>query len=196
MQQTLHYSALRSGVAFLPFTVGIIAGAMLSTQILPRVGAAHPDDRRARAGLRRHGAADLPGPGHQFLDHVLPAELVISFGMGTVFGPLTSTALVGVADHDAGVASALVNAVQQIGGSLGTALLNTIFVSALTGYVASNAINPQADPAGLMAATVHGYTVAFWVSAALMAAAAVIAAVAIRVRPEQLASSQTAHVSM
>jgi hypothetical protein len=86
----------------------------------------------------------------------------------------------------------LVNAVQQIGGSLGTALLNTIFVSAVTTYVATHAINPATDPTGGVVATVHGYTVAFWVSSALMAAAAVLAAVFIRVRPDQLASSQHA----
>lgn len=190
MQLTLHYSALRSGVAFLPFTVGIVVGAMMSTQILPRVGPRLP--MIAGPLLAAAGMVLLTrlGPDTGYWSHVLPAELVISFGMGTVFGPLTSTALVGVADHDAGVASALVNAVQQIGGSLGTALLNTIFVSALTTYVTSNAINPQSDPAGLMTATVRGYTVAFWVSAALMAAAAVIAAVFIRARPDQLAASQ------
>jgi len=190
MQQTLHYTALRSGVAFLPFTVGIIAGAMLSTVVVPRIGARVPMIVGPLLAATGMVLLTRLGPDTSFLTHVLPAELVISFGMGTVFGPLTSTALVGVAEHDAGVASALVNAVQQIGGSLGTALLNTIFVSALTSYVASNAINPATDAAGFMTATVHGYTVAFWVSAALMAAAAVIAAVLIRVRPDQLASSQ------
>jgi MFS family permease len=189
MQQTLHYSALHSGVAFLPFTVGIIVGAMLSTQVLPRIGARVP--MVVGLLLASVGMVLLTqlGPDTGFWSHVFPAELVISLGMGTVFGPLTSTALVGVAEHDAGVASALVNAVQQIGGSLGIALLNTIFVSALTTYVTSNAISPT-DPAGLMTATVHGYTVAFWVSAALMAAAAILAAVFIRVRPDQLASSR------
>jgi EmrB/QacA subfamily drug resistance transporter len=192
MQQTLQYSALRSGVAFLPFTIGIVAGAMASTQIVPRLGARMP--MTAGLVLASIGMVLLTrlGPETGYWSHVLPAELVISFGMGIVFGPLTSTALVGVADHDAGVASALVNAVQQIGGSLGTALLNTIFVSAVTTYVAENAVNPSADPAGLMTATVHGYTVAFWVSASLMAVAAVIAAVFIRVRPDQLATSQGA----
>jgi MFS family permease len=162
----------------------------MSTQIMPRVGPRLP--MISGLLLAAIGMALLTrlGPDTGYWSHVFPAELVISFGMGTVFGPLTSTALVGVAEHDAGVASALVNAVQQIGGSLGTALLNTIFVSALTAYVTSNAINTQSDPAGTMAATVHGYTVAFWVSGALMAAAAAIAAVLIRPRPEQLASSQ------
>ncbi len=187
LQQTLHYSALKSGVAFLPFTVGIIVGAMLSTQILPRLGARIPI-----AGGLLFAAIGMVlltrlGPDTGFFSHVLPGEFVISFGIGTVFGPLTSTALVGVGNHDAGVASALVNAVQQIGGSLGTALLNTIFVSALTTYVATHAINTKTDPAGVMVATVHGYTVAFWVSAALMAVASVLAVVLIRVRPDQFA---------
>ena len=188
LQQTLHYSALRSGVAFLPFTVGVIAGSILSTQILPRFGARIP----MTVGLALAAAGMLIltrlGATTGYWSHVLPAQLVISVGLGFAFGPLTSTALFGVDNRDAGVASALVNAVQQVGGSLGIALLNTIAVSAFTTYVADHAINPRTDPAGLMVATVHGYTVAFWVAAALMAVAAVIAAVFIRVRPEQLAA--------
>ena len=61
-----------------------------------------------------------------YVTHVLPSEIIMSIGMGFVFVPLASTALIGVGNHDAGVASALVNTTQQIGGSLGTALLNTI----------------------------------------------------------------------
>ena len=196
MQQTLHYSALKSGVAFLPFTVGIVVGAILSTQILPRIGARIP--MTVGLVLAAAGMVLLTrlGPTTGYWSHVFPAELVISLGMGTVFGPLTSTALVGVADHDAGVASALVNAVQQIGGSVGTALLNTIFVSAATTYFVNHQINPQTDLVGGMAGTVHGYTVAFWVSAALMAVAAIIAATFIRVHADQLASHEGVPVAI
>jgi EmrB/QacA subfamily drug resistance transporter len=187
MQQTLHYSALRTGVAFLPFTFGVIAGSIVSTQILPRFGARIP----MTLGLALAAVGMIPlttlGVTTGYWSHVLPAQLVISFGLGIVFGPLTSTALVGVDNRDAGVASALVNAVQQVGGSLGIALLNTIAVSAFTAFVVGHAINPRTDPAGVMVATVHGYTVAFSVAAALMASAAIAAAVFIRVRPEQLA---------
>ena len=189
MQQTLGYSSLRTGVAFLPFTVGVIVGSLLSTQILPRVGARIP----MTLGLVLAAVGMLPltqlSTGNDFWLKVLPAQVVISVGLGIVFGPLTSTALVGVDNRDAGVASALVNAVQQIGGSLGIALLNTIAVSAFTAYVIGHGINPR-DGAGQMVATVHGYAVAFGVAAAVMAAAAIIAAVFIRVRPEQLAASR------
>ena len=186
MQQTLGYSALKTGVAFLPFTVGVIAGSFVSTQLLPRFGARLP----MTLGLTLAAIGMVPltqlGPTSGYWSHVLWPQIIISFGLGIVFGPLTSTALVGVDNRDAGVASALVNAVQQIGGSLGIALLNTIAVSAFTSYLVGHAINPRTNPAGAMVATVHGYTVAFWVAAALMASAAVVAAVFIRVRPEQL----------
>jgi hypothetical protein len=127
-----------------------------------------------------------------YWSHVFPAELVISFGMGITFGPLTNTALVGVADHDAGVASALVNTTQQIGGSVGTALLNTIFVSAVSSYLGAHAATAS-DPKALLAtATVHSYTVAFWVSAALIGVAVLVAAVLVRAKRDQLSQNPTA----
>ncbi len=191
LQQTLGYSALGTGVAFLPFTVGIVLGAGLSAQLLPRVG-----PRVSMAGgllLAAVGMVMLTriGVDTGYWSHVFPAELVISFGMGVTFGPLTNTALVGVADHDAGVASALVNTTQQIGGSVGTALLNTIFVSAVSSYLATHAAT-SSDPRALAAtATVHSYTVAFWVSAALIGVAVLVAAVMVRARRDQLSQNPT-----
>ena len=97
---------------------------------------------------------------------VLPAEIVMSLGMGFAFVALSSTALIGVDDRDAGVASALVNTTQQIGGSLGTALLNTIAASVTVHYIRSHGNGSVAT------ATVHGYTVAFtWGLGALVLAA-------------------------
>ncbi len=186
MQQTLGYSTLQSGVAFLPFTVGIIVGAMVSTQVLPRVGPRIP--MVVGLLLAAIGMAMLTRLGVHtgYWSHIFPATLVISLGMGTVFGPLTSTALVGVEDHDAGVASALVNTAQQIGGSVGLALLNTIAITSLTNYLSGHGIDPTKNPAGAMVGTVHSYTIAFWVSAALMLAAAIVAAVLIQARSEDL----------
>src|SRR5262249_55350995 len=93
MQQTLGYSALRTGVAFLPFTVGVIVGSILSTQILPRFGARLP----MTLGLALAAVGMFPltqlGATTSYWTHVLPAQLVVSFGLGIVFGPLSSTAL-------------------------------------------------------------------------------------------------------
>ncbi len=88
LQQTLHYSALRSGIAFLPFTAGIIIGAMLSTQILPRIGARIPIT--VGLVLAAVGMALLTrlGPTTGFWSHVLPAEIVISFGIGHRVRPI------------------------------------------------------------------------------------------------------------
>lgn len=120
-----------------------------------------------------------------YWSHVFPAELVISFGIGVTFGPLTNTALVGVGDHDAGVASALVNTAQQVGGSLGTALLNTIFISAVSSYMLAHQ-STAAAPATRQAAVVHSYTIAFWVGAALIGFAALAAAVLVRARRDEV----------
>src|SRR5512144_2673211 len=78
------------------------------------------------------------GPDTAYWSHVLPAELLMSIGMACVFIPASSTALLGVGAHDAGVASAVLNTSQQVGGSLGTALLNTLFAGAVTSYLTAN----------------------------------------------------------
>ena len=108
--------------------------------------------------------------------HVLPPEILVSVGMGLAFVPLSSTALVGVHEEHAGVASALVNTTQQIGGALGTALLNTIAATATAGYLTHHGHAATAT----RNASVHGYTTAFTVSAALLLAAGVVAGTLIR----------------
>ena len=86
---------------------------------------------------------------------VLPAELLMSVGLAGVFIPASSTALIGVGHHDAGVASAVLNTSQQIGGSLGTALLNTVFAAAVTAYLAANAHTTRDDVAQLTPTRAH-----------------------------------------
>jgi EmrB/QacA subfamily drug resistance transporter len=176
LQGTLHYSALKTGFAFLPFSGGIIVGASLSSRFLPRTG-----PRRlmaigllmACAGLvwftRLTVASSFPAD-------LLPAELVVSIGMGLTFVPMSSTALFGVDPRAAGVASALVNTAQQVGGALGTSLLNTVAASATAGYLATR----LGQPGATAVATVHGFTVGFAVSASLVGAAALVAASLIR----------------
>jgi hypothetical protein len=112
----------------------------------------------------------------------MPAFIVMSIGMGMVFVPLSNVALTGVANHDAGVASALVNTSQQVGGSLGTALLNTIFTTATAGYLTVHGTAGL----GLAQAAIHGYNVAFTASALLLAASAVVVFVFIRAKANVL----------
>jgi EmrB/QacA subfamily drug resistance transporter len=176
MQGTLHYSAMKTGFAFLPFSGGIIVAAALASNLLPRIG-----PRFLMVGGMAMSAVGLVwfmqiGVDTSYLTHVLPPEVLTSFGMGLAFVPLTSTSLVGVAPHDAGVASAMVNTTQQVGGALGTALLNTIAASATAGYIADHGTSVAAAAHGL----VHGYTTAFTISAALLAAAALASLVLVR----------------
>ena len=96
---------------------------------------------------------------------ILPALLLVGAGLGLVFGCALNTATYGTGAADAGVASALVNTNQQVGGSIGTALLNTLAASALTSYVLAHGRSPLA----LAQAAVHSYVVGFWVSAAILA---------------------------
>ena len=111
--------------------------------------------------------------------HVVPAELIVSLGMGMTFVAMSSTALIGVDPQDAGVASALVNTTQQVGGALGTALLNTVAATAAAGYFAAH-VGTAGAVGAARAAAVHGYTTAFGLSAALLTAAAISTAFLIR----------------
>ena len=111
-----------------------------------------------------------------YLTVVLPAEVIVSLGMGLSFVAMSSTALIGVSPQDAGVASALVNATQQTGGTMGAALINTIATSATVSYVAAHG----KSVASLTAGSIHGYTTAFTFSAIVLAVAGVSAFALVR----------------
>ena len=175
-QGTLGYSAIRTGFAFLPFSVGIITGATLASRLLPRVGPRAlmvAGFGLAAAGL---GLFTMVHADSSYLVHIMPAELIVSMGMGTSFVPLSSTALIGVNPSDAGVASALVNTTQQTGGTLGVSLLNTVAATAAAHYL----VGRSATPAVQAAALVHGYTTAFTISASLLGLAAVLSFLLLR----------------
>jgi EmrB/QacA subfamily drug resistance transporter len=176
LQQTLGYSAIRSGVAYLPFSGGIIVAAVIAAQLLPRVGARilmSAGGLLATASMIWLTQLDLDS---SYATHILPSFIGMSVGMGLMFVPLSSVALTGVGNHDAGVASAMVNTTQQVGGSLGTALLNTIFTTAVAGYLSANG----AAPVQQAHAAIHGYNVAFTASAVLLAVATVLVVAFIR----------------
>ena len=124
---------------------------------------------------------------------IMPSMLLMADGMGCVFLPLANTALTGVAEHDAGVASAMVNATQQIGGSLGVALLNTFFTTATATYYTAHVASQGAKQASALSA-IHGYNVAFTVSAFLLIASAVVIFTLIRKDRTEQGSSAGAPV--
>ena len=137
-QGTLHYSALKSGFAFVPFSIGIITGATLSSRLLPRFGPRAVMMSGLTLGALGLGLFTMLGVNSAYASVVLPAEIIVSLGMGMAFVSMSSTSLVGVNPEDAGVASALVNATQQTGSSMGAALINTIATSATASYLVTH----------------------------------------------------------
>jgi MFS family permease len=185
-QVNLGYSPVKSGFAFLPFSVGIILAAGVVAQLLPRVG---PKPLLlvglvlAVTGMLLLTRVDNDT---SYVSHVLPSEVLLSIGMACVFIPASSTALVGVGSHDAGVASAVLNTSQQIGGSLGTALLNTLFAATVTSYLADNVRAPADAEHLLPTAFIEGYHVAFFWAAMLLAGALLVALFVVNARKQDV----------
>lgn len=182
MQQILGYSAAKAGVAFLPFALGVVVAAGASTSLLPKIG-----PRVAISVGLFMSALGLVwltqiGVHTSYWTHLFPQQIVMSLGLGLAFPALSSTALTKVREQDSGVASAMVNTTQQVGASLGAALLNTIAATATANYIASH--GPRLAPEGV----IHGFAVAFVVGAAIMAGGAVVSAVLVNATPKDLAN--------
>jgi predicted MFS family arabinose efflux permease len=188
LQGTLHYSALKTGFAFLPFSGGIILGASAASKILPRSGPRNLMVTGLTMGTLGLLWFSRLGVHSTYAAHVLLPEIIVSVGMGLVFVPMNSTSLYGVDPADAGVASALVNTTQQVGGALGTAFLNTIAASATASYLATRIVSAPV----LQTAAVHGYTTAFEISAGLVALSAVAAAIFIGPKRNHVLSGEGA----
>jgi EmrB/QacA subfamily drug resistance transporter len=189
LQETLGFSPVTTGVAFLPMVGAIIVCANLANIVLlPRVGPKF----LVAAGMLA-AAAGLAwltriGVHSSYTADVLPPLLLASAGLGFVMSPSMNTGTAGVAPADAGVASAVVNTGQQVGGSIGTSLLNTVAASAAAGFLTAH-LTPRLMAAGRPApalvalAQVHSYTTAFWCAAGLFAAGAVLAVLLFRRGP-------------
>lgn len=175
-QGTLHYSAMKSGLAFVPFSLGVITGATSASRLLPRFGPRFVIMSGLTLSAVGLGIFTLLGVHTTYVSLVLPAIVIVSVGMGLSFVAMSSTSLLGVTPADAGVASALVNTTQQTGGSLGAALINTIATGATASYLALHGTSASAEVAG----SIHGYTTAFTFSATMLALAAVTAFTLIR----------------
>lgn len=189
LQRTLGFSPIRTGFAFLPMTFAIVATATSATTLLvPRLGPRIlMTAGMAMAAIGLVLLAQLTVDSTYAL-HVLVPLLVMGTGMGLIFAPAMATGTFGVDFADAGIASATINTVQQVGGSIGTAALSSLFASALTGYMTGR--QGAGDPRRLAElANVHGYTTAFWYAAAIFGVGAVLAAAVVpRGVPEGMAT--------
>jgi len=125
-QAVLGYSALKSGLLFLPFSVGVVLSAGIASQLLPRFGPRWVTFGGFVLGVIGMIVFVQLAATSTYLPNILPGMIIMSIGMGLIFVPLSAVALFGVGNHDAGVASAVLNTSQQIGGSIGLAFLNTI----------------------------------------------------------------------
>ncbi len=180
LQASLGYSAVMSGVAFLPLTgVLVVVSAAVSTQLVPRVSAkVLIPVGMAIAAVAMYLLTNV-GLTTGYASHVLPALLLLGAGLGLVFATAFGMATLGVEPSDSGVASAAVNTMQQVGGSVGTALLNTIASTAAATYATSHLAggNPKLVLAN---AAIHSYSVSFWWAAGIFALGAVLTAIVLR----------------
>ena len=168
---------MRSGISFLPLVGAVLVTATMSSSVLlPRIGP-RPlvtlGMLLSAAGMVMLTQLDVHSA---YAAHILPGLVLVGMGLGLVVATGLNTGTLGVSAAESGVASALVNTMQQVGGSLGTALLSTISAGAATSELAGR------PPTGAAAAqaTVHGYTTAFWWATAIFAAGAVICGLVLR----------------
>ncbi len=187
MQVNLQFSPIATGAAFLPMTATIILASTVSTQVLlakfgPRLV------MTAGFVTATIGMVLLTQIGLEtsYVTHVLPGLMVMGLGMGAIFAVAFVGATSGVDHHDAGVASAMVNTMQQVGGSIGTALLSTIAANASADYLigkgtgASEATGGGVDPVTGANAAIAGYTATFWWAAGFLALGAVLSVLMLR----------------
>jgi len=191
LETTLGYSPIKAGLAFLPMTVIVIVAAAIATTVLitrvsPRV--LIPGGLLVAAVgmmlLTRIGVES------SYATTILPAMAIVAVGLGFVFAPSFSLGTLGIRAHDAGVASATINVSQQIGGSIGTALLNTIATSAAASFIVAHAAGTP-TPDVLAQAAVHSYVVAFWICAGIFVVAAVVVGALLRPGIPDLGANET-----
>ena len=177
LQNTKGLSALETGLAFLPMSFSIApAVALASTRLLPRTGPRPLVPAGMLTAALGMALLTRIGIDTAYATHVLPSLILIGAGFGLILGASFPTATADVPAHDSGVASAMVSTSQQIGGSIGTALLSTLAVSATTGFVTDHGPAPEV----LRQAAVEGYTTAFWFAAGIFAAGALVTGALLR----------------
>ncbi|MGW4564511.1 MFS transporter [Streptomyces sp. NPDC004561] len=183
LQVILGYSPVKAGLAFLPLTAAIIVGStQISARLLQHVPPRMlmvPGMVLAAGGLLLLTRMTVHS---SYTGEILPALLLMGLGMGLTFMPVFATATSGVAPRDSGVTSATVNTSQQVGGSIGTALLNTIATTSSAAYITAHLHSPAQKAAVVPAGVVHGYTVAIGWAAGVMLLAGLVAGLMVTAR--------------
>jgi EmrB/QacA subfamily drug resistance transporter len=165
LQTTLGYSPLRTGVAFLPLVAAIAFSAtMASARLLAKTGPRPLVPAGMILGMLGTVLFTRLTAHPDYIGHVLPGLIVTGLGLGLIFAPATASATASIKQSDAGAASAMVSTTQQIGGSMGTSLLNTIAVSATMGALRHSHphFTAAAEKMYKTHAIIHGYSIAFW----------------------------------
>jgi EmrB/QacA subfamily drug resistance transporter len=177
LQQNKGFSPIETGLAFLPMVAGIMVTATtVNIVLLAKVGPRPLLTLGMVLGAAAMAWLAQITPDSSYAGHIMPALVLLGVGMANIFAPAMASATYGVEPQDTGVASAMVNTMQQVGGSIGTALLSSIFASSVSAYADGRVRSPEL--AG--EAAVHGYTVAFWVAAGVFAVGAVLVSTMMR----------------
>ncbi|MGH3240122.1 MAG: MFS transporter, partial [Spirillospora sp.] len=183
LQQSKGMTPLETGLAFLPLSFSIAPTVgIVSTRVLPRTGPRPLVPAGMLTAALGMVLLTRIGVDTGYATHVLPSLILIGIGFGLTLAPSFATATFGVPVRDSGVASAMLNTSQQVGGSIGTALLSTLAVSAATDFVTDRGPGPDV----LRQAAVEGYTTAFWWAAGIFAIGALVCGSLLRpgARPE------------
>ncbi|GAB2593525.1 MFS transporter [Streptomyces capparidis] len=175
LQGVKEYSPIKTGFAFMPMVIGMIIGStQIGARLMTRVPARMlmgPGFALSAVGMLMLTQLEVDS---SFWGLIFPAQVLLGLGMGTSFMPAMSLSTYGVEPRDAGVASAMVNTSQQVGGAIGTALLNTIAASATTAYLKSHGDDGISPQALFNQGSVHGYSVAIWWAVAILVVSTLI----------------------
>lgn len=190
LQVVKGYSPIRSGIAFLPMVAGMVAGStQIGARLMTRVPARYlmtPGLLVAAVGMLLLTQMDIDS---SYAGLLLPAMILLGLGLGTTFMPAMSLATYGVEPRDSGIASAMINTSQQVGGAIGTALLNTIAATATTSYITAHAGGSTPLELVQLRGMVDGYTTAIWWAVGILVVSAAIAFFFVNATPETEAAA-------
>ena len=175
MQNILGYSPLKAGLAFLPITVGVAIGAQLASRLIGRLGARLPMSIGSLAGVLGFFGLSRITEHSSYVTEVLPFVMAVAFGLGLIFVSTTIVSVAGIAANESGLSSALLNVGQQLGGSMGLAVLGTIAAT----VTRNDLLSAVPTRAVVMGAITAGYGTAFTIAGVIAVVSVVIAIAAI-----------------